>query len=78
MSLSLSELLATTSEAKQAHVCPVKTAHILREDRCALAHMRWISVHTCGDHRSVSEVSFLLVPAGLSLEVQTSLEESKI
>lgn len=57
MSLSPSELLATTSEPKQAYVCSAKTSHILREDRHALAHMCWIFGHACTAHRSVFVVS---------------------
>lgn len=78
MALSLSECLAATSEPKQDHVCPVKTSHILQEDRHALTHICWISVHACAAHRSVYEESFCWFQRGLFLEVQTSLKESKI
>lgn len=77
MSLSPSELLTTSSEPKQAHVCSVKTSHVLWEDRHALAHMCWISVHTWTARHSVFVVSSYWFQLSFLLEVQTSLKESK-
>lgn len=76
MSLSPSELLATTSEPKQAYVCSVKTSHVLWEDRHAFAHMNWISAYMYCLPLCFCDV-FLLFPAGILLEVQTSQKESK-